>query len=143
MAPEDHDAFVRWQGILIHHRGQTINLLIGLCTGLLAYGVNLVVSGHGPTQWWARASFRIAMVMLLLSIASGLSATFARVEDFGFTAETARKRGSQPAEASQLREKTTILGTVTKACFRVQQSTFLGGAIAFVASIWISYADRF
>jgi hypothetical protein len=143
MTPEDREAFVRWQGISIQHRGQTINLLIALSTGLLAYGVNLAISGHGPTGCFARISFRTAIISLLVSIGSGVVATFSRTEDFLNTTETARVRSSEPAYAHELRKTSTTFGSITMACFRAQEATFFLAATTFVVSMWISYADKF
>jgi hypothetical protein len=68
---------------------------------------------------------------------------FSRTEDFLNTAETARVRASEPAYADELRKATTMFGSITIVCFRAQEATFLLAAIAFIVSMWISYADRF
>jgi hypothetical protein len=142
MTPEDRGAFVRWQGISIQHLGQTINLLITLATGLVAYGINLVVNEHGPSNPCARISFRFAIVLLLLSVLSGICATLFRVEDFRRTAQIARTRADHPEDANELRSLTDLLGKGTRLWFWVQACSFLTGAAALVLSIYLSYSDK-
>lgn len=141
---ESNEAFVRWQGISLQHLGQTINLLITLSTGLLAYAVNLIVGGHVPMPYWGRWAFRIALLSLLVSIFGGVLATLTRVDDFRHTAQIARVRAgaAMDTKLEEMRDETHALGIRTRLCYGFQKWLFMVGASTLAASICISYWDK-
>lgn len=87
-----NENYIRWQNYRITQLGFTINLLIILAVGLIAFTIkylqsDLILNGFQKILFW------FGSFLTLSSIGIGLFVVVNRLEDFRITAQIALKRG--------------------------------------------------
>ncbi len=136
MVDDDSESFVRWQSVTRAHLGSTMNLVLGLATGLLAFQSALLLDG----KLSAPCSFGfglLALFFLAFSVALALWCAVTRLSDFRLTAQIARRREQGESDFSSEREESRSCGKLTWRLFRGQLWLFGLGAGAAALSVLI------
>lgn len=87
-----HDAFVRWQQVRATQLGATINVILGLTTASVAFGVDFFVKNHTPFTLLCAWG---PLALLMLAAVAGIAIHFTRLYDFRWTARSARAQEMQ------------------------------------------------
>jgi hypothetical protein len=134
MKEGNSDSFKRWQDIAIEQLGSTMNLVLGLSTGLLAFQASLLMDGRVSSSVFK--TFAVASVIsLLASIGLAVWCATNRLKDFRLTAQIARRRKTGNGELEGMRAETKRLGRVTWRLWRLQIWLFVAGVAFCAASI--------
>ncbi len=142
MATNGSDSFVRWQSISLEQLGSTMNMVLGLATGFLAFQAALLLEGK-LTQPWSFGLGVLALFLLAFSVALALWCAINRLSDFRVTAQIARLRETGDSNLSAAREKAQSLGKCTWRLFRGQLWFFALGAGTTALSVLIQVFHRF
>lgn len=139
MAREDHESFVRWQGITRDYFSSVSNLVLGLSTGLLA----LLVSGLTSLQTASTCLLLVgtaAVIFLAASVALAVWCAINRLRDFRATAKIARSRWKEEPVNPADRSDTRAVGQLSWRLFWWQLVLFgfgsAGAAIAVISRLW-------
>lgn len=90
---QSEGSFVRWQQIRLEQLGTTVHVILTLSTGALAYVASLVLGKDAlPLSTAAEILIGPGAFLLLLSVGAGLWVHRSRLNDFRWTARTARIR---------------------------------------------------
>jgi len=103
----DHVSFIRWQGITRNHFSSVANLILALATGLLAFQSNLLLK-HKLVSCGAYGFAVASLIILAVSVASGLWCSVNRLRDFRLTTQIARRREKMEAEKDHLMLNTIL-----------------------------------
>jgi hypothetical protein len=144
------DKFVRWQGVAINQLGYASNLVLGLSTGSLGFAFAQVRGRDFDLGRCGKVAFVILLVLLLLSVVSGLACSINRLCDFRKTEGIARDKAKWYDEGKpedeidrglrKRRCETEMLGRRTWKLFSCQIYTFAAGAVLLV--IMLAVANR-
>lgn len=139
MASDEHESFVRWQGITRNHFSSVSNLVLGLATGLIAFLVPSL-AGEQVTGRCSLVLSTLSLGLLVLSVALALWCAINRLRDFRATARVTRKRSQGEQVAPEERRETKILGEASWRLFWWQLVLFgfgaAGAAASVVARVW-------
>jgi hypothetical protein len=131
----DRESYLRWQEIAITQLGYTINLLMTLSGGLLAFVVkeklNGEVKAHGH-------GWRFALGCLGFSVLIAIAANVTRVLDFRYTRRAARERMKDGEDHEELHDKAECFGAWTWSLFYCQAATFALG-VALLAWLLLPF----
>jgi hypothetical protein len=128
----DRESYLRWQNIALTQLGYTINLMMTLAGGMLAFVVKEkldgVVNARGCGWYFALGSLGLSVV---LAIAANVTRAF----DFRYTRGAARARMKDGEDHQELHKKADCFGAWTWVLFTCQAATFALGVI-FIAWAW-------
>jgi hypothetical protein len=133
-ADNDHDAFVRWQGIAIAQFTYATNLVLGLAVATLGFAVTLLLNKEFVPVSWQKYAFSLGLLALVASIATGICFAVNRLRDFRATATTARGR-AKGANADDSRELAESLGKCAWTLFRWQITSFAVALLLIVVGV--------
>jgi hypothetical protein len=127
--PDDRESYLRWQGISITQLGYTINLMMTLSGGVLAFVVKEKLDGkvnaHG-------CGWRFALSCLGFSVLAAIAANITRALDFRYTRRAARARMKDGKDHQDLHDTAECFGALTWFLFYCQAAAFALG-VCFLA----------
>lgn len=124
------DRYPRWQQRAVEQLGFSINLILTLALGGLAFALTNLDKGiDRPFPKWM---FLTACLLLLMSALSGIISSITRLYDFRITAQIVRE--DNEAEKTRRRAVARRLGSCTWFFFWVEIAGFILG-IAAVACL--------
>ncbi len=139
MALEDHESFVRWQGITRDYFSSVSNLALGLSTGLLAF----LVSGLTSLQPAPKCLLLVgtaSVILLAASVALAVWCAINRLRDFRATTKLARSRWKDEPVNPTDRLDSRAVGQLSWRLFWWQLVLFgfgsAGAAITVVSRLW-------
>lgn len=139
MAAEDHESFVRWQGVTRDYFSSVSNLVLGLSTGLLAF----LVSGLDSLQLTSKCFVFVGVasaVLLATSIALAVWCAINRLRDFRATTKIARSRWKGEAADPADRLDSKAVGQLSWRLFWWQLVLFglgsVGAALTVISRLW-------
>lgn len=139
MAAEDHESFVRWQGITRNYFSSVSNLVLGLSTGLLAFLVSGLTSPQ-PTSKCLLFVGAASLFLLAASVALAVWCAINRLGDFRATAAIARSRWKNEPINSADRLESKVVGQLSWRLFWWQLVLFgfgsAGAALTIVSRLW-------
>ena len=130
----DHDAFVRWQGIAIAQFTYATNVILGLAVATLGFAVTLLLSKEYVPVFWQKCVFFLGLLAIVVSIATGIWCAVNRLRDFRATANTARQR-LKGANADNSRDVAEGLGKCTWRLFWFQIASFGVALLAIILGV--------
>lgn len=141
MALDDRESFIRWQEITRNHFSSVSNLILALATGLLAFQSTLLLE-HKLSSCCAPAFAATSLIILALSVTSGLWCSVNRLRDFRLTTQIARRRENGETGLQDLREESKALGKATWKVFWVQIALFGFGASCGAIAVLVQVLAR-
>jgi hypothetical protein len=129
----DRRSYLRWQEIAITQLGYTINLMMTLSGGTLAFAINekldekLKANGCG---------WHFALGCLGLSVIIAIIANVTRALDFRYTRRAARARMKDGADHQELHDRAESLGAWTWGLFYCQAAAFALGIFSLARSLY-------
>jgi hypothetical protein len=128
MEEENKSSFVRWQSYTLQQFTFTNNLVIGLCTGILAVFVSSIID-KGTSTNLNKNLLTPAFVFIFLSLAAGVITAWLRLLNFRTTTQVAKKRKEgDKKDIGRLRREYTRLGKITWAFLTAQLTFFIMGS---------------
>jgi hypothetical protein len=137
--PEQHDrntdreSYLSWQGIAITQLGYTLNLMMTLSGGVLAFVVKEKLDGkvnaHG-------GGWHFALGCLGFSVLAAIVANVTRALDFRYTRRAARERMKDGKDHQDLHDTAECLGAWTWRLFYFQAATFALGILFLAWSLY-------
>ena len=128
----DRESYLRWQTIALTQLGYTINLMMTLAGGVLAFVVkeklDRVVNASG-------CGWHFALVCLGASVVLAIAANVTRALDFRYTRSAARARWKDGEDHQELYTLANLFGSWTWGLFFCQAVTFALG-VMFLAWAW-------
>ena len=98
------ESFVRWQGTTIAQLGYAVNLILSLATASLGFCFVLVKDEDYATGCWGKVLFALSLLLLIVSVISGVACVINRLVDFRKTARIARDREEWTREGLEEQE---------------------------------------
>ena len=129
----DRESYLRWQEIAITQLGYTINLMMTLSGGVLAFVVKEKLDGKVNAHGCA---WHFVLGCLGFSVVAAIIANVTRALDFRYTRRAARARMKDGEDHQDLHDKAECLGAWTWFLFYCQAATF-GLGVFFLA--WSLY----
>lgn len=132
---QDRDSYLRWQGIAITQLGYTINLMMTLSGGVLAFVVKGKLEGTVKANGCA---WRAALIFLGCSVLIAIVANVTRALDFRYTRRAVRARmkdGGARVEHQRFHDIADCLGEWTWGLFYCQAASFLLGILFLAGSL--------
>lgn len=128
----DRESYLRWQGIAITQLGYTINLMMTLSGGLLAFLVKEKLDGqlkaHGD-------GWHFALGCLGFSVLAAIVANVTRALDFRYTRRAARERMKDGGDHQELHDTAERIGAWTWRLFYCQAATSALGVLFLAWSL--------
>jgi hypothetical protein len=129
---QDRDRYLRWQGIAITQLGYTINLMMTLSGGVLAFAIKGKLDGAVKASGF---SWRSALIFLGCSVLFAIAANVTRAWDFRYTRGAARARMKDGRDHDELHDKADCLGRLTWGLFCFQAASFFLGILFLAGSL--------
>ena len=139
----ENNSFRRWQEVSITQFGYTINLLIGISTGLLLFLFNFVNHSSADLTCAIKVLFWFSIILLSSSSFFGVLCSITRLEDFRLTAKISRIREYKSKfDLKALRAETKKLGDKSWNYFVTQASTLLIGFLLTSIVLIVLVSDK-
>lgn len=143
MQKEYEERYARWQKTAIEQLGYALNLFTTLAVAELGFAVKLMVDSKERLSCLASCLFRFSLVLLLVVIAVGLTATVTRTLDFRWTRKATRSLVEHdPANYQKYSDRADMIGKWTWGFFFTQLTLFLVATVLLCVSMWIGYGNR-
>jgi hypothetical protein len=123
----DRESYVRWQEIALTQLGYTINLMMTLAGGVLAFVVKEKLDGVVRALGFG---WHLALLCLGASVVLAIAANVTRVFDFRYTRRAAKARMNDGKDHQEVQIKADRLGVWTWDLFTGQAATFALGIIS-------------
>jgi hypothetical protein len=134
----------RWQGLAIAQFSVAVALISGLSIAGLGAGLSLLQSQtFVPAAWW-RCTFALSQVLFIIAAFLSCAAVIIRTLDFRLTAREARK-SQKPNYDKSLKIFGLASDDYSRATWRLFWPSCISlalGAVLFVVSVAVAYADR-
>lgn len=133
------DAFIRWQGITLQQLSFVNNLVLGLCTGILALQFNVALNNGNAYDTFSKHLLFSSAILIFISLAVGVFTAWNRLTDFRTTMRIAHKRWKGKREGiEELREKAEFLGKRTWCLLGLQLVTFGVGVLLMLSFVVVA-----
>ena len=140
--PVDRESFVRWQEITITQLGYAVNLILSFAAASLGFLLTLLKDNDFTPRHLEKGFFDLSLVLLGLSIVSGILCVINRLRDFRETKSIARdrarwkKKGISGVQIDELlkprRDDVNKLGKWTWRMFWIQLASFSLGLLGII-----------
>lgn len=122
--------FIRWQDKTIAQMGFLNNLLIGITTGELYLGLNMIIDKKARLSGINQVLLSISILATILSLVVGCCLAYNRLHSFRITMHLARDRGNvEEPITEKLRRSDKTSDKITWILIRLQMGFFLTGTI--------------
>jgi hypothetical protein len=132
IADTDRESYLRWQEIAITQLGYTINLMMTLAGGLLAFVVKAKLDGSVKASGCA---WHLALLCLGHSVLAAIAANITRAVDFRYTRRSVRARMKAGNNHQRLRDIADFFGAWTWYFFYFQAATLVLAVLLLACSL--------
>jgi uncharacterized membrane protein YdbT with pleckstrin-like domain len=150
--PRDYNGLIKhFQAINAANVTNTVNVLLTLSVGVIAFAVNILVNSKGPVNAYAGDWLIASFVSLFLDAFIGITILFTRLEDYRRTIQSAVISRDNPGlvndeklikTARTLKKTANLLNRATNILLYVQPALFLVGFMCLAISVFITNGGK-
>ena len=140
----NNDRFVRWQQVLREHVTFLNNLLLTISIGITGFLLSLLNAPSFTLTCCQKIFFTFGLIVLFISIISGLTASLSRLLDFRTTVKKIKNeiKNSSASEIDDMKELMELYKKTTWFLFYTQIITFFIVTISLSIAFFMIYSNK-